>query len=68
MQDYNRLLTQIDASARNGKQTGPLPEPEIARGAHLCWQNAVSLLSDARLLAKNSRLARALSLTVLALE
>lgn len=46
----------------------PLQADEIARGAHLCWSNAVSLLAEARLLATNSHSARALALTVLALE
>jgi AbiV family abortive infection protein len=46
----------------------PLTEAEVARGAHLCWKNAVALLADARVLATNGRHSRALSFTVLALE
>jgi AbiV family abortive infection protein len=45
-----------------------LPADEIARGAHYCWSNAVSLLADVRALVSQSRYARALSLTILALE
>jgi AbiV family abortive infection protein len=45
-----------------------VPADEIARGAHYCWSNAVSLLSDVRILVSQSRYARALSLTILALE
>jgi AbiV family abortive infection protein len=45
-----------------------VPADEIARGAHYCWSNAVSLLADVRVLVSQSRYARALSLTILALE
>jgi AbiV family abortive infection protein len=45
-----------------------VPADEIARGAHYCWSNAVSLLADVRILVSRSRYARALSLTILALE
>jgi AbiV family abortive infection protein len=47
---------------------GPVTAAEVARGAHLCWKNAVALLADARVLVTGGRHARALSLTVLALE
>lgn len=46
----------------------PLTPEQAAEGAHLCFVNTNELLIDARLLAKEGRLCRALSVTVLALE
>jgi AbiV family abortive infection protein len=52
------------------RQRGPehLSPNQIALGMHLCYRNAVALLEDARILAVNRRCARALSLTVIAIE
>jgi len=58
----------IATLAKRSRCKGSLEQEEIGRGAYLCWSNAVSLLADVRLLASDARLARALSLTVLALE
>lgn len=68
MSDQSDREQRIAALINRGRCNGALTETEIARGGHLCWSNAVSLLRDVRLLVANSRLARALSLTVLALE
>lgn len=68
MSSENSVKDRVQALVSRGGCAGPLTEAEIARGAHLCWSNAVSLLSEARLLAQHSRLARGLALTVLALE
>jgi AbiV family abortive infection protein len=46
----------------------PLFVRQTAEGMHACYQNAVSLLADSRLLASRQRYARALSLVVLAWE
>jgi AbiV family abortive infection protein len=46
----------------------PLDKKQIAAGMHLCYMNARALAEEARLLRENSRYARALSLTILALE
>src|SRR5712691_10537020 len=46
----------------------PLFRRQIAEGMHTCFCNSVSLLEDARLLAKHDRLGRALSLSILAME
>lgn len=59
---------QIAALANRSRCRQRLSQSEIGRGAYLCWSNAVSLLADVRLLISGARLARALSLTVLALE
>ena len=59
---------RIAALAGRARCRGPLPAIDIARGGHMCWSNATSLLDDVRLLMSQSRMARALSLTVLALE
>lgn len=45
-----------------------LTPEQAAQGSHLCFVNTNELLIDARLLAKEGRLCRALSVTVLALE
>ena len=58
----------IVALANRIRCTHPVTQSEICRGAHLCWSNAVSLLADVRFLVSGARAARALSLTVLALE
>lgn len=47
---------------------GPLTPEQAAEGAYLCFVNTNELLIDARLLAKEGRLCRALSITILALE
>lgn len=46
----------------------PLFARQISEGMHACYANAEALLDDARLLAAGGRLARALSLAVIALE
>ncbi len=68
MSDQSDREQRIAALVNRARCNAPLTETEIARGGHFCWSNAVSLLQDVRLLVTNSRLARALSLTVLALE
>lgn len=45
-----------------------LTPKQAAQGAHLCFVNTNELLIDARILAKEGRLCRALSVTILALE
>lgn len=63
--EREELLAEI---AKRGRCKNAIPREEIARGAHLCWYNAVALLGDARLLAADGRAARVLSMTILALE
>lgn len=52
----------------SGFRGQPLDKKQIAVGMHLCYMNARALADEARLLRENGRHARALSLTVLALE
>jgi len=66
--DRNQIVQLVQRLIARQRWTGPLEANQIAGGAHLCWSNAVSLLSEARLLATHSRIARSLALTVLALE
>ena len=68
MSKHAEIADHIVALSRKARFTGPLNADQITLGAHLSWSNAVSLLSEARLLAEQSRFARALSLTVIALE
>jgi len=64
-------LKEIEAVLANlasrSRFLDPLFDAQIAEGAHKCFRNADSLLGDARTLA-SERPARALSLTILALE
>lgn len=46
----------------------PLDKKQIATAMHLCYVNARALLDEAKLLKENGRNARAISLTILALE
>lgn len=52
----------------SGFRGRPLDEKRIAAGMHLCFMNVRTLADEARLLRENGHYARALSLTILALE
>jgi AbiV family abortive infection protein len=69
-----REVIEIEAAlaglASRPRCVDPLPDAELADGAHKCFKNADGLLADARTLAceRPGRPARALSLSILALE
>ncbi len=52
----------------SGFKGQPLNKEQIAKGMHLCYMNAMSLVDESRLLKENGYYARALSLAILALE
>lgn len=68
MDSDDELERRVRALVDRPACRSPLTAAEVARGAHLCWKNAVALLADARVLVTGGRHMRALSLTVLALE
>jgi AbiV family abortive infection protein len=73
MNEHDKVEAEI-AQVMHGQQRPGRFSPDhispdqISLGMHLCYQNAVALLEDSRLLAINRRCARALSLTVIAIE
>jgi AbiV family abortive infection protein len=64
-EDIEKLLFRL-SSGQNPKR--PLSIDETAEGLSACYLNGLSLLEDARLLAANDRIPRALSLTILSME
>ncbi len=52
----------------SGFRGQPIEKKQIAAGMHLCYMNASALADEARLLKEHGHHARALSLTILALE
>jgi AbiV family abortive infection protein len=64
-EEIERLLARLGVG-QNPKR--PLSIDETAEGLTACYLNALALLDDARLLAANGRIPRALSLTILSLE
>ena len=52
----------------SGFKGQPIDKKQIALGMHSCYMNAKALADEAKLLKENGHFARALSLTILALE
>jgi AbiV family abortive infection protein len=67
MRELKEIEAVLASLASRPRFLDPLFDPQIAEGAHKCFRNADALLGDARTLA-SERPARALSLTILALE
>lgn len=68
MRTVEQIEAMIGELCPGNPHRDPLFPRQIADGMHACYSNAVGLLDDARLLVSHARPARALSLSILALE
>ena len=66
--DQDEFAAYLACYVSGANLKNALTPKQAAQGAHLCFVNTNELLIDARILAKEGRLCRALSVTVLALE
>ncbi|MDT0501582.1 MULTISPECIES: AbiV family abortive infection protein [unclassified Halomonas] len=66
--DQDEFAAYLARYVSGANPKNALTPEQAAQGAHLCFVNTNELLVDARILAKEGRLSRALSVTVLALE
>lgn len=66
--DQDEFAADLARYVSGANPKNALTLKQAAQGAHLCFVNTKELLLDARILAKQERLCRALSVTVLALE
>lgn len=66
--DREKFSVDLARYVSGANPKGSLSPTQAAEGAHLCFVNTNELLFDARILAVEGRVSRALSLTVLALE